>query len=502
MSQIPRGRPEGGRFGFGRLLLAITLSAIWFFALRPAVDPDYGWHIQNGRHVIDGTVFGGRDLYSWTAGGYWIVHEWLVEAAMSLVHDSLGAPANSILAALLTTIAFLLVAKRLRDREFGWACTLATIVLGFFCTMMSVGVRPQVLELAYLAVLLLIVDRWIENEWSAGRLRVAVFGLAVLWVNTHGSFPLMTALLGLAAAGALAEKSEKWRGLAWSAAISAAAALINPWGWRIYGFATQSFTSKPTLTLIEEWKPPQLATGSLIPFDIAVTLAGIAAIALLWRLRSPRSRGMPARLDDVAVFIGLLYLGMTSGRHVMLFGIGAAPLIAWTIRRADTLFRSRAGVRRRVILSEDLDTKAAYAINRAAALTVAIGLAFAGWGIVNPAAQRAAIARRYPVGVVDELRELSRPPARMFNEYAWGGFLIANGITPVFIDGRSELYGDEQLLRYGRIIRLSSGWRETLDSLGVTVAVVPRDSKLMSILPRIGWESVASDSVGVVLKRR
>ena len=89
----------------------------------------------------------------------------------------------------------------------------------------------------------------------------------------------------------------------------------------------------------------------------------------------------------------------------------------------------------------------------------------------------------------------------MLNEYAWGGFLLASGITPVFIDGRSELYGDEQLGRYGQIIRLASGWRNTLDSLGVTLVVVKRNAPLATMLPRIGWRIAAADSVGVVLTR-
>lgn len=89
----------------------------------------------------------------------------------------------------------------------------------------------------------------------------------------------------------------------------------------------------------------------------------------------------------------------------------------------------------------------------------------------------------------------------MLNEYAWGGFLIANDVTPVFTNGRSELYGDEQLLRYGRLIRLSHGWRKTLDSLGVTLVVMKHDSQLAAVLPRIGWRIAARDSVGVVLAR-
>ena len=59
---------------------------MFFFSARPAGDPDYGWHVTNGRHVFDGTIFNGHDLYSWTASGARVAHEWLLEAVMNVVH--------------------------------------------------------------------------------------------------------------------------------------------------------------------------------------------------------------------------------------------------------------------------------------------------------------------------------------------------------------------------------------------------------------------------------
>lgn len=46
MMLTPRGRPEGGRFGLGPLLLSLVLSMLRFLALRPAVDRFFGWHVE------------------------------------------------------------------------------------------------------------------------------------------------------------------------------------------------------------------------------------------------------------------------------------------------------------------------------------------------------------------------------------------------------------------------------------------------------------------------
>src|SRR3972149_11985026 len=77
-----------GRFGPGRLALAVGLVAIGFLALRTAVDSDYGWHLANGRHLFDGVLFGGVDVYSWTAGGApGGGHEWVPRGGMDAPDD-------------------------------------------------------------------------------------------------------------------------------------------------------------------------------------------------------------------------------------------------------------------------------------------------------------------------------------------------------------------------------------------------------------------------------
>src|SRR5204863_9212317 len=48
--------------------------------------------------------------------------------------------------------------------------------------------------------------------------------------------------------------------------------------------------------------------------------------------------------------------------------------------------------------------------------------------------------RGSPVAAVAELKKLNL--SRVFNDYDFGGFLIASGVAP-FIDGRTELYGEK-----------------------------------------------------------
>jgi hypothetical protein len=492
----PRGRLMGGRFGLSELLLAIALCSIWFLSLRPAVDWDYGWHIENGRRLLDGSAFGGRDLYSWTATGEWIVHEWVTEIVMAVIHDSASPTLNSLLFALLPAIAFFLVACRLKGRGYASVSVLVTIAIGFLCTMMSLGVRPQLLELVFLAGTLQLVEATIDGRLAMKRLLIIAAVSAVVWANTHGSFPLLTVVLGISATGCLIDGNRVWRPLFAAAVASALAAMVNPWGWRIYSFATQSMLSETTLGSIDEWKRPDLLSGSLLPFDIAAILAAVAAgYAIVRRFSRRSATGLSGpRADDVLLFLAFLYLALTSGRHVMLFGIVAAPLIAWSA----TAFARPFHRPRQTPQADNVDRER---INLAAAILVAAVLLPSGWSSIDSAGQSRAIAARYPVGIVEPIQARLADGGRMLNEYDWGGFLIERGLTPVFIDGRSELYGDEQLRRYARISRVNDGWASALDTLGANMAVLRRESPLAEALSRSGWTTEATDSIGVMLLR-
>lgn len=497
------------RFGAGPFAFVVLLSAIYFIASRPAVDSDYGWHIANGRHLADGVLFAGRDIYSWTAQGkLWVAHEWLTDAAMSAAHDYVGATLNSIAAALIVTAAFALVAMRLRKRGYAWPATLISTALAFLSSVMSLGVRPQVLELLYMAATLLVIDSWFRGALSAPWFYVVMAFGSLLWANTHGSFPLLTAIL-LAVCVAFAIAGDpRWLSAGLTALLAFVMALVNPWGLELYSFATQSITSDTTLQSIEEWRRPNLFSGSLIPFVAEIVLIVCSIPIAIRQLRQPRFQTQHISapqyvyraliLADVFIAVSITILGLKSGRHVMLAGICGAPLIAWSIERAIRYIKRRIG--RRSKKGTD-DVRSREIINAIAAAFVAIAIILQSLRIVSPDAQRAAISRRYPVGAVEYLEHAHSQNLRLLNKYEWGGFVIERGRLKVFIDGRSEVYGDRQLARYGSIIHLKPGWGKQIDSLGVNFVMMEGNAPLVTALRAKGWSEVARDSVGTLLRK-
>ena len=84
------------------------------------------------------------------------------------------------------------------------------IGLGFAATLVSMGVRPQLLELLYLAATLLIVDAWLDERLGQGRLWVATAAGSLLWANTHGSFLLLPGVLAIVTVAALVGRDRRW----------------------------------------------------------------------------------------------------------------------------------------------------------------------------------------------------------------------------------------------------------------------------------------------------
>ena len=95
-----------------------------------------------------------------------------------------------------------------------------------------------------------------------------------------------------------------------------------------------------------------------------------------------------------------------------------------------------------------------------------------------------------------------RPPGRLFNAYDWGGYLLwAWPEEPVFVDGRTDLYGDDILAQWLQVVRAAPGWEAVLDRWGVRVVLGKPDWPLIPALRAAGWTEIYRDAVAVVYLR-
>ncbi len=107
-----------------------------------------------------------------------------------------------------------------------------------------------------------------------------------------------------------------------------------------------------------------------------------------------------------------------------------------------------------------------------------------------------------PVAAADYL-ETADLPGPIFNSYNWGGYLIWQARDyPVYVDGRTDLYGDELLREFLSTYRAQDGWEKRLDEAGINTVFVEPGCPLAAVLVVVdGWERVYEDDVAVLYVR-
>jgi hypothetical protein len=123
------------------------------------------------------------------------------------------------------------------------------------------------------------------------------------------------------------------------------------------------------------------------------------------------------------------------------------------------------------------------------------------WTAVRLSNNRLAVEKTFPVAAADFLEESGLAETRIYNHYEWGGYLIWRRI-PVFIDGRTELYGDDFFLSYLKAFEARQDWHEPLDDYEVETVIMPENSALATVLTvSEAWEEVYGDEQARIFRR-
>ena len=135
-----------------------------------------------------------------------------------------------------------------------------------------------------------------------------------------------------------------------------------------------------------------------------------------------------------------------------------------------------------------------------AAVVILAGISVAA-ARVTPDVQQREIAAAMPEEAAAWLRSHD-PAARIFNVYAWGGYLGRElPAARVYIDGRSDIYGDAPIRAYARAISLADDPGPLLAAARVDAVVFWPTSGFAGWLDAHGWRRVHADEVAVIWMR-
>ncbi len=477
----------------GRLLLP-SLSdwlflalIVWLFVSGSGwavllADGDTGWHIRAGELILSEGL-PATDPFSFTkTGERWFAWEWLSEIVFAGLHTALGLKGVVLFSGVLIAAALALV--------FRYSLRLgANLLIALPVTLLAAGAsgvhflaRPHVFTFALLPASL----------WLAGtRYAWLLPPLAAVWANFHGGF---AALIASLAALAIGRAFERRRGdaarLGITAAASAAATLANPYGWRLHAHLLAYLRSDWIRDAVDEFQSPKFRSEAALQFEILLFAALLAAASLLRR----------RRFGEAGLLVVWAHAALVSVRHVPLFAVVAAPIIAaeaselWSGVRHGS--RSMLGILRRA--GEDLARGAGRAsvIPAVCVATLVLIDAPLQWPASFPDV-------KFPVAVIE--RNTGRlAGARVFTSDEWSDYLLYrfHPRQRVFIDGRSDFYGPTIGRLYLRTAYAHGEWRATLDRYGIAYVLAPRDWPLASALRRDpAWRLIDEDGLAVLYLR-
>jgi hypothetical protein len=354
--------------------------------------------------------------------------------------------------------------------------------------------RPELFGLLFFVVVLSLLAEF----RAGGRLRylLACVPVALVWANSHGSFPLALVLAGCFAAGAAAEGLRAPPGsrlrASWLGArpyllctgLMACAMLLNPYGANIFRFVWDLIHADFMRSFIYEWTPTLSGpfAGSRGYWAFLIFVAFCAAVLWFgWRKVPPAG---------ALLLLAFGYLALHAQRHIVFFALASVYPLSGAMR--DIAHRLMAPTAARAAMLA--------LIVACAGLVVKFGNLYGGYPYYVPPHNFSPLLVEY----------LDRPEIRgnVLNSYELGAELIYRyypRLRPA-IDSRADAYGGKYFLD---LLRLNSDERALKAFIARYhvdyILLLQRDFDVgirqMPDLRNEGWRIVFADGKVVLLGR-
>jgi len=494
-------------------LVAGTLSKL------PLADPDIGWHIRTGEQILATRAIPRTDLYTSTMHGQpWFAWEWLYDLLLGILYRVCGLNGVVWLCAVLVATTFTILLAQLFKHGTGLLLAITLMLLAEAAATIHLFARPHIVSWLFVLLWYIALERW--QDGNASRWLPWFFPAStLLWVNLHGGWLFGFALLAIYALASFAESlrapdaivairaAQRARVMAWAWGASAAATLVNPFGWNLHAHIYRYLTDRYLMNRIAEFRSPDFHGWELRCFG---TILLLTLFALAERRRS-------VRLSQLLVLLLAVYSGLLSSRNVpvssMLLVLITGPLLWESFNSLTTRpgawnwMRSHGS--RIVGFSDRMGAQELRLRGHIWPVVSALGgLAIClqgGWIGSRQVIHAGFDPKAVPVAAVDFL-ERERNAEPVFSSDTWGGYLIYR-LYPqrrVVVDDRHDLYGSDRFREILILMQGEPGWRDVLEKWQIHTALLPAGSTLASLLRQLprDWSVQYEDSVAVVFERK
>jgi hypothetical protein len=354
--------------------------------------------------------------------------------------------------------------------------------------------RPHVFTLILTVVWYYVLN---EYHYKHKNLLYLLPPIMLLWVNLHGGFIIGFVLLAIYlcgnAAGAffplVPEKSQyqdKFRALSYTAIASVLFASLNPYGLHVLLFPFKTVSQQFLIDSTLEYLSPNFHDPLPFKYLFFLTL-GILAVSRV-------------KIDaiEICLFLLFTYMALYSARHIPLFAIVIAPILARhttalferTNSRFISIFKSR---------SDNLESLDACLKGHLWPVVTIVAVCLLGRaGVVKFTFDQT----RAPVAAVDFLKK-EKIEGKMFNNDQFGDYVIyASPDYKVFVDGRSDMYGSDRMKEYMQVALVRPGWKHVLAKYDVNFVLYNDKSPLSLLLAENdSWRLIYADTIANIFVR-
>lgn len=439
-------------------------------------DNSFLTHLQTGELFLRDGFFS-TDPYTFTGDpdAPVVVQSWLASLIYAVLNRLGGGVALQLFRAVLTAALASLVWRlssttTFIDRPNMVLARVAAVAPAVFLGLFMWSERPLLFGLAGIAATLYVAN----NKVSAKPL--ALVGL--LWVWTHGSFPLGIALLGALAVGSRLDGRKPVRELtamAWLTAGVLVGGVANPYGPDLLLFPLELLQRGEVLSHIAEWKP--LDPGSILAQIFLI--GAVLMVVSLVRVRTFRS---------TLAGLTFLVLAVMSVRNMSVAAIVFVPIIAQGFH----------GVGQTPDTRRSEWTEKMVVLTSVAALFIAIASVFTQptWSL-----------DRYPIDALDWMEETAildadaADPVRFAHPDFAGNFieLRYDADVPVFIDDRYEFHSLDLVNDYLSLFFAEDDWQDGLDTHSIDIVMWTEGSDLAEELESApAWSTAYEDDNWII----
>jgi hypothetical protein len=181
-----------------------------------------------------------------------------------------------------------------------------------------------------------------------------------------------------------------------------------------------------------------------------------------------------------------------AARNIALYAVGLAIPFSRHLASAIRPIAERIGSGRQI------PQKLASRLNLVAFSLLSLAVFIWGYPRMGTSATQQRIDEQFPVGAVEYLQIQDEPV--LFHTYRWGGYLIWRDWPNIksFVDGRTDLFGDELLSEYLSIYRAEPGFEGLLEKYSIEWLLLEPSSPLAVAADRAGWTMLRLDSASIL----